>query len=85
MTDLMSSYSPSLTSPSTHIFAITGDDATDLTYVTKGLEVQTAGDIKITTEAGETLTKHFWVGYHPVRIKRVWSTSLTASGIYGHA
>jgi hypothetical protein len=77
---------PSPTSPTTHLWAIgAGDDANDLAYMTKGLEVQTAGNIKITTQGGETLTKFFWVGYHSIHVTRVWATDMTAAGVYGHA
>lgn len=74
--------SPTLSSPARNIAAVTPDDATDLPNEAKAIEVQTAGNIKLTTVGGTTITKYFWVGYHSLEVKRIWSTNTTASGIF---
>ena len=75
-----------MSSPARDAFAITPNDSTDLSSTTKALHVSTAGDIKLTFMnmlQGASITLTLDVGYHPIRVKRVWSTGTTASGITG--
>jgi len=60
---------------------VTGDDANDLTYVTRGITVGVAGNIKVTTADGQTFIWAAPAGWSPVRLSRIWLTSLTATGI----
>ncbi|MCC6426267.1 MAG: hypothetical protein IT435_05550 [Phycisphaerales bacterium] len=82
MADNVSTRQPGLSSPARNIALVTPDDANDLPNVAKAIEVQTAGNIQLTTVGGVTITKYFGVGYHPLSVKRIWSASTTASGIY---
>ena len=45
--------------------------------------VHVAGDIKITTAEGTTMTITLPVGQYPVRIRRLWSTGTTATAVTG--
>lgn len=76
---------PSVTIPAVHAFSITGNDGSDLTFVTRGLYVGAAGDVKIDMLGGETVTfSSLSAGViHPIRAKRVYSTGTTATGILG--
>ena len=62
---------------------VTPNDATDLTSAAMALYVGTGGNIQVTTVGGTTLTFTNVQGgsYLNVQVKRVWSTSTTASGI----
>ena len=69
--------------PANHIAAVTPNDSTDLAYVTTGLFVGGAGNIKVTTSGGDTGT---FTGVAagsilPVRVTRVWATGTTATNI----
>ena len=59
----------------------TGDDSNDLLHVSRAIHVATAGNIKCTTAGGKTQTIAFAAGWHPVRLTRIYSTSLTAVGV----
>lgn len=69
-------------------FLITPSDSADLAIVPRGICFVTAGDIKVTTLANETLVypsgSHAAGQIHAIRPKRVWSTGTTAAGFVGH-
>lgn len=76
---------PAALAPAARAFAVTPTDATDLSYVTRYLYVGVAGDVKVVTTDGDTITL---VGLaagvlHPIRVKQVWSTGTTAQSIAG--
>lgn len=64
------------------VIAATQSDSVDET-VAGVVYVQTGGNIKFTTVSGNdvtfTVSDETWI---PVKIKRVWSTGTTATGIY---
>lgn len=66
-------------------FDVTPNDGADLATVSRGLRVGTAGDVKVTTVAGDVLTlKNVQVGeIVPYFVKRVWATGTTATFITG--
>lgn len=64
-------------------FLITTNDGSDLTDVTRMLVVGVAGNIKLTDVDDVTQTYAFPAGQFPIRVKRVWATGTTASGIWG--
>jgi len=76
-----------LQNPAERAFSITPNDSTDLTVPTRGICLAAAGDLKVTTLGGDTVT--FSDGslaagvIHPLRVRRVWSTGTTATGIFG--
>lgn len=62
--------------------AVTPSDANDLTNVTRALWVGTAGSVQVTMRAGQTVTfSNMNVGWHPIRVRRVWATGTTATNI----
>lgn len=70
-----------------YMFLITPDDDNDLEEVTKALSFATAGAIKIDDAVGNTLTipaGALVAGVqHAVRIKKVYETGTTATGLLG--
>lgn len=73
--------------PSPQFFAVTPDNANDLTIQTRGLYVGGTGDVKVTSITGDVVT---FVGVPagmvlPIRVKRVWATGTTATAIVGLA
>jgi len=76
---------PTNLTPATHAFAVSPDDNNDLSVVTRYVYVGVAGDLKLTTMDGDTITL---VGLaagvlHPVRAKRIWSSVTAAQSIVG--
>jgi hypothetical protein len=71
--------------PAKHAFAVAPADGADLAVVTRGLYVGTAGDVKVTTNGGDTVTfKNLAAGLiHPIRASRVFATGTTATDIVG--
>lgn len=72
-------------SPATRAFAITPNNSTDLTNVTRGIYVGASGDLKVDLMNGDAVT---FVGLaagviHPMCVKRVYATGTTATGIVG--
>lgn len=63
--------------------SVTPADGSDLSKIAMALYVGTGGNIQVTTAGGTTLTFTNVQGgsYLNVQVKRVWSTSTTASGI----
>lgn len=66
-----------------HAQKTTGDDSTDLTYVSRGILVGTAGNLKVTMRGGldvpvVTVTIPVTAGYNPLRVSRIWLTGFTA-------
>lgn len=83
-TDSFNGLAPGLSSPAEHAAEVTPNDSADLAYVTRGFRVgTTAGAVKVTTAAGETLTiPGVQIGeVVPLRVTRIWSNGTTAAGI----
>ena len=66
-------------------FEITPDDSTDLLILTRQIMVTTAGPVKVTFRDDTTLvTPPLQIGFpYSFRVKRVWATDTTATGIVG--
>jgi len=88
MTDTFAKHRGGLDSPSSHVFLITPDDSNDLAFITRYVSFAGVGALKITTSGGETVvipSGALGIGVlHPLRVKRVHSTSTTATGIVGY-
>ena len=74
---------PGLGSPARNVASVTPNDSVDLTKSSRALYVGVAGDIKITTVQGDTVT---FVGVLsgtilPIRVQRVFATGTTATSI----
>lgn len=82
-TDNYATLQPGLSSPAIDGFAVTPNDSTDLTQVSRALYIGTAGNVALITAKGTTLT---FVGLQAgqtlsVRAARVLSTGTTAGSI----
>lgn len=62
---------------------ITPSDSTDLTDALRMLIVGVGGDVKITDTRDVTGVFTLEAGNYPIRVKRVWSTGTTATGLVG--
>ena len=70
--------------PASSAFAITPDDSNDLARNTRALFVGVTGNINVDMVGGQTvLFSNVPVGIFPIRVKRVRSTSTTATSIVG--
>lgn len=73
-----------LSTPATDVIEIIPDDANDLSDITKALNAATAGTIRVTTEGGTTTDVFIAAGVvFPLRVRRIWSTGTTATGLRG--
>lgn len=69
-------------SPATHGVVVTPNDSADLAFVTRGVYVGTAGNLKVTWSSGAEMTfTNLAQGWHPIRVSRIWSTGTTAGNI----
>ena len=86
MADAFSSYTRSLDDPAISVFEITPDDSTDLAQVTTALNVASPGTVRVTTADGSVSDVTIQPGHlFPLRVRRVWLTGTTATGIRGLA
>jgi len=85
MSDKFSNYHSGLESPAERAFAITGNDSTDLTVFPRAIYVGGAGNVKVTTLGGDTVTFSGALAgtILPVRVARVFSTGTTATNLLG--
>ena len=82
--DTFASADDTLISPATDIEEVTPSDLADLAQLTKGLNVATPGSVRVTTETGTISTVFIMAGtVFPLRVRRVWATGTTATGIRG--
>lgn len=73
------------TSPGSRAFAVSPNDSVDLSIVTRALWVGGAGDVKVTTLGGDTVTFSGVTAGSliPIRVSRIFSTLTTATLILG--
>lgn len=82
MTDAFGTFMSGLESPASRLQAITPSDTADLSLASRALNVATSGMVRVTTVGGDTGTVHVVAGIaFPVRVRRVWATGTTATGI----
>lgn len=77
-----------VTRPADSAAAITPNNSTDLTGVTRGLYVGVSGDVKVDLYDNETVTTVTFVDLaagviHPIRARRVYATGTSATSILG--
>jgi len=75
----------SITAPAVNAFDITPSDTAEITYITRGLFCGTSGTVKVQMSGGGVVTfQGVAAGTTlPVRVKMVYATGTTASGIIG--
>ena len=82
MADPFASQTPGLESPASHLLAVTPSDSQDLQIASRGINVATTGTVRVTTVSDETATVYIAAGLaFPLRVKRIWATGTTATGI----
>jgi hypothetical protein len=82
MIDKFSAMTEGLSSPPSDMIAVTPDDSTDLTYVSRAINVATSGTVRVTTRWGTTASISVAAGIiFPIRVRRIWATGTTATGI----
>lgn len=79
MADTFSGARTKMTDPVNNMALVTPSDAEDLAYDTRCIHITVAGNVKITTVGGQTITAAFAVGTHACRIRRIWNTGKTAT------
>ena len=70
--------------PPYSLVAVTPSDTVNLVQgITRGLYVGASGNVKVIDAVGTTVTLNGLVAgvFHPVRVKRVFATDTTATGI----
>ncbi|MBU0642351.1 MAG: hypothetical protein KJ731_15500 [Alphaproteobacteria bacterium] len=76
----------SLTAPVSNGFSVIASDTEDQPYVTRGLYVGTSGNVTVLLAGDSTpVTLNNLVAgvLHPLRVKRVYATGLTAAALVG--
>jgi len=82
MTDNFQNYAASLRDPVRNAETVVPDDASDLSTVTRAIYVGLTGDIRATLVGGSDVTfRSLPVGWHPIRVQKIWATGTTASDI----
>jgi hypothetical protein len=72
-------------SPSEYPFSITPNDNADLAQITRAVILANGGTLKITRLDNSTDTLTLPAGSFPMKVRRVWATGTTATGISGLA
>lgn len=84
MTDFFQDFTPGLDSPPARAQAIVPSDAAALPVVTRALNVASGGTVRVTTQAGDDVTVTIAAGItFPLRVRKVWATGTSATGIVG--
>lgn len=84
MSDKFSQFIRGLNSPPYGGFDITPNDATDLSTVTRALNVGVSGNVHVTLLDNTEVTLFLQSGgVFPLRVKRVWAAGTTAGALVG--
>lgn len=86
MADPFQGREPGLTAPAQQAFAVTPSDSVDLSLVTRGIYVGAGGDLRVLLLGNSSpVTFSNLAGgiSHPLRIRRVYATGTTATGLIG--
>jgi hypothetical protein len=82
MIDTFEGFAPGLESPATRLKSIAPNDSADLEHASRGLNAASAGLVRVTTLGGDTETVFLAAGIaFPLRVRRIWQTGTTATGI----
>lgn len=78
---------PGINAPANGAFSITPSDANELTYATRAIAFSAAGILHVTGMDGVEATIPSGVLaagiMHPLRVKKVWADTTTATNIWG--
>ncbi|MEM9062503.1 MAG: hypothetical protein AAGD13_18735 [Pseudomonadota bacterium] len=82
MPDIFEDRSSGLESPGYDAISVTPSDSNDLTFTSRALYVGVAGDLRVTTAGGSTVTfTNVAEGVLPMRVSRVLASGTTAADI----
>ncbi|PTW44021.1 spike base protein, RCAP_Rcc01079 family [Rhodovulum kholense] len=82
MADLFKTHTQGLDSPPSRLTEVTPDDSAELPFASRALNVATSGTVRVTTVDGDTGTVFVSSGIAlPLRVRRVWATGTSATGI----
>lgn len=83
MANTFNGYAPGLESPARNAIAVVTSDTVDLTDHARALYIGSAGNVKVDTWGGDTVTfNNVPAGtFMPVSVRRVYATGTTASNI----
>ncbi len=81
MVDKFRNRESSLESPARRAEAVSPDNGADLPNFSRALYVGTAGDIRVTTVGGDTVTLVGATGFLPLCVARVHATGTSAAAI----
>lgn len=81
MPNTFEAYSYGLESPAQFAAAVTPDNDNDLATAARALLIGVAGDVKVTTTGGSTVTMTVPAGILPVSVVRVFATGTDATDI----
>jgi hypothetical protein len=82
--DIFASFARAPSLPASSVEEIVPDDAVDLPRVTLALNAATPGAVRVTTHTGEETTVYLAAGVaFPLRVRRVWASGTTATGLRG--
>jgi hypothetical protein len=71
-----------ISDPVPNAAAVSPSDSVDLANITTAVYIGTSGDLHVTMMNNEVVTfTALPIGFYPIRVRRVWSTSTTASNI----
>lgn len=85
MQDPFAAHVAGLTAPATRSEVVSPSDSEELATVTRGLYVGQTGNIRLRLLSGDTVTFANMQGgvLYPIRVRQVFSTGTTATGIVG--
>lgn len=85
MQDPFAAHVAGLTAPATRPEVISPSDSEELATVTRGLYVGQTGNIRLRLLSGDTVTFANMQGgvLYPIRVRQVFATGTTATGILG--
>ena len=82
MSDAYQNYTPSLRDPVRSGETVTPSDGADLPHTTRAIYVGGQGDLRVTLAAGgDVIFRSAPVGWHPIRVQRIWATGTSATDI----
>ncbi|MGC2203668.1 MAG: hypothetical protein WA633_26425 [Stellaceae bacterium] len=82
MTQIANIGNPNPSDPAHYATAVTPSDTTDLAAASTAIFIGGAGNLRVTMLGGGSVTfAGLPVGWHPIRVTRVWATSTTATNI----
>jgi hypothetical protein len=82
MTEIGTIGDPRASDPAHHAIVVVPSNSADLPTATTAIFIGGSGNLRVTMLGGELVTfTGLPVGWHPIRVTRVWAASTTATNI----